>query len=540
MFRDTAADAIARMRERAELTVFDVRGIGDGGLEDNVQVVDIEVATGHAIRSVPLPIVATIRNRTERAQALQVTLEIDGSQPIRRPLSIEAGADGQVVFETAFQELGQRRLAVSVSGDALATDDRRYRVVDVRDRLRMLVVEGSGEDDPSLRESTHLLEILDPTGGEGPPDLTQFEPTVVDTVSFLAGRIDFARFDLIVLANVERLNDATASALKAAVRAGTGLFVMLGRGVNVDSYNLHLHAAGEGPMPLQLREPHGFAVDGDRYYSSRIENRDHAVFRDFAEDVYLELFQSLPIWRFIGSEIPPVTEGDEVVEDRAEVLVALNDPDRSPLLVAAQFGAGNALFLTSAISRRPERWNRLDTSVGGISFLFLWPLARYLTLPAQDLRNVEVGTSLTTTLAGLPSELAVVPPEASRLGKVPVGEEPRPVPGDRYALPPFRRTDHVGFYEYEMMLAAQGSGQQRHTELFAVNPEIAEGELAYLAHEAARERLGVDGIRTSLPTPSDSALRASVDELGPFLLLATLLFVLGEATMARWISGRRS
>jgi hypothetical protein len=539
MFADNAADALARIRARAELDVFDVRGSSDSGVEDNLQVIDVEVGVGHAIRSVPMPIVATVLNRTDRAQAVQVTLEIDDSQPIRRATSIEAGAEGEVVFETVFHELGQRRITASIDSDGLTTDDRRHRVVEVRDRLRLLVVEGSAEDDPSLRESTHLLEILDPTGGEGPPDLTQFAPTVVDTVTFLAGRADPADYDLVVLANVERLSDEVARSIDTAVRSGVGLFVMLGSDINLDSYNLHLHAAGEGPMPILLEREEGFATGGDRYHASSILERDHPVFRDFTEDVYFELFQGLPVWRFIAASVPPAPESEGAERD-FDVLATVNDARQHPLLVAGRHGAGKTLILTSAISRKPERWNRLDASIGGLSFLFLWPVAQWLTLPAQDDRNIEVGGVLTAALRERPTDLAVVPPEQSGTGKIPVGEEPRPVAGERYALPPFRRTDHVGYYEFEMLLGEDVGNPHRHTELFAVNADMAEGELAYLSHEAARERLGVDTIRTSLPTASESVLESGVDELGPTLLLATLLFVLGEAVLARWISGRSS
>ncbi len=456
------------------------------------------------------------------------------------PLSVDAGADGEVVFQTVFHELGQRKLSVSIDDDALPTDNRRQRIVDVRDRLKMLVVEGSSEDDPSLRESTHLLEVLDPTAGQGSPDLTQFAPTVVDTVSFLAGRTDPADYDLVVLADVPRLDDQVAASLDAAVRAGTGLFIMLGAGANLDSYNLHLHAAGDGPMPLLLESVEGFAPGGDRYNGSTIVARDHPVFRDFTDPVYFELFQSLPIWRFVGSTVQanPPTDGSPTIPP--QVLATVNDARQSPLLVASQYGAGKVICLTSAISRKPDRWNRLDTSVGGLSFLFLWPLAEWLTLPAHDERNVEVGNVLTTTLRERPTDLAIVPPESSGIGKVPIGDEPHPVPGDRYALPPYRRTDHAGFYEFEMLLGEDAGSQLRHTELFAVNPDAAEGELAYLSHESARERLGVDAIRTGLPAASESSLDSGMNELGPLLLLMTLVFVVGEATLARWISGRRS
>ena len=60
-----------------------------------------------------------------------------------------------------------------------------------------------------------------------------------------------------------------------------------------------------------------------------------------------------------------------------------------------------------------------------------------------------------------------------RRGPDPLGEHifRDPVAGERYALPPFRRTDHVGYYEFEMLLGEDVGNPHRHTELFAVNAD---------------------------------------------------------------------
>lgn len=545
MFRDTAADAVRRIREKAELTVFDVRGSGDGGVEDNIQIIDLRLGQAHAIQRVALPVVATVRNRTDSAQSVQVTLEIDGGQPTRKSVQVEAGAEAEVEFQTTFREAGQHRLRAALDGDALATDDERFLVVPVRDRVRILVVEGSDERDPGLRVSTHLVEILDPTGGEGAPDLTQFAPTVVDPVALLSSRAKPADYDLVVLADVERLDGPSSDALLEAVRGGTGLLVMLGRRADVDSYNQYLHRGGLGPMPMALTGPTGFAPGSDSAFGSFVERRDHPVFRDFTEDVFVEILESVPVWRYIAAERPPAPSDDPAEREDAsrttgEVLMSVRDASRSPLWVASRFGNGKALFLTSPISREPDGWNRFETPVAGLSFLMLWPMAEWLTVPGMDSRNVVVGAVLSTTLRARPTNLAIVPPDDAGTGKIPIGEDAEPLLGDRYALPPFRRTEQAGFYEFEMLLGEAAGSAERHVEQFAVNPDAAEGELAYLSHETAKERLGVPAILTDLPATTTTAIDAGVDELGPLFLWLTLAFLIGEAGLARWVARRRA
>jgi hypothetical protein len=550
MFQDTIADALKRIREKAEINVFDVRGDA-GQAPQNLQIQDLRLAQAHAIERVPLPVIVTVRNRTDSARDVQVTLEIDGGQPTRRSVRVEAGAEADAEFEVVLRETGPHRLRASLDGDELPFDDERFLMVQVRDRLRVLVVEGSGESDPGLQDATHLVEVLDPTGGEGAPDLTQFAPTVVDTIALLSGRVRPQDHDLVILADVARLDRASSDALLEAVRGGTGLMVFFGRRADPDSYNEFLHRGGTGPMPMALTGAQGFAPESERWFGSLVERRDHPLLRDFQEDIYVEILESVPIWRYVGAERPPETDEDEGDSPAGEadgpqrvlgeVVLSIRDAERSPLWVASRYGAGKALFATTPISRAPERWNRFDAPVAGLSFLMLWPAAEWLTVPAIDAHNVEVGGALTSILDSRPTDIAVLVPEDAGAGKIPVGEDATPLLGGRYALPPFRRTEQAGFYEVEMTLDEAGGGAgERHVEEFAVCPDTSEGELLYLSHESARERLGVETILTALPSRATSAVDAGADELGPLFLWLTLVFLLGEAALARFVTRRRA
>ena len=550
-FRDTVADLLKHIREKAEVNLFDVRGV-DGGVEDNVQLSELRLGTVHAIRRVPTPVIATVRNRTPATLTSQVTLEIDGGQPMRRSIQVEPGSDAEVEFEVTFPAAGAHRLRASLEPDALAMDDQRYLAVDVREQIDVLVVEGSPETDPGLRTSTLMLEVLDPTDGQGAADLTPFHPTVVDTVALLTGRVRPGDFDLVVLADVERLNAQAGDAITEAVRAGTGLLVMLGRHADPDSYVAHLHRGGYGPLPMVVSSARGYSPNSDRWFTASVTAPDHPVLSEFREDAYARLIEVVPVWRYLGAERPAAPD-DEPLPDvfsgpggdapsqatAGEVLVELRDPSQTPWMVAARFGNGRALFLTSPISRDPERWNRFDSPVGGLPFLLFWPITEWLTAPAQENRNVIAGGVLWASLGSRPHEIAVLMPDRAGVAKLPIGEDPIPLIGGRYALPPFRRTDYAGFYEFEMQLdEIEGGG--RHTELFAVEPDVAEGELTYLAHARARDRFGFSTVLTELPSLSDASVDSGVRELGPQFLWATLLFLLGEATLARFITRRRA
>ena len=55
-----------------------------------------------------------------------------------------------------------------------------------------------------------------------------------------------------------------------------------------------------------------------------------------------------------------------------------------------------------------------------------------------------------------------------------------------------------------------------------------------------RQALGIEPVLTALPTEDAAAAEPERSELGPSLLFACLLFVLGEAAMARRVSVRRT
>ncbi|MHC5063742.1 MAG: BatA domain-containing protein [Planctomycetota bacterium] len=540
LFEDNARDLIQRISERAPILLIDVRAKGaDGGREDNLQITDLSLEAPHAISRVPVPVVARLLNRSSSSEVVQVTLEIDGDQPRRESTTLEAGAEGEVQFLLNFTETGNRQLRASLAADTLAADNERFRVVPVRDRLRVLIVEGSEETDDSLKDSSLIRDVLDPTGGEGTADLTVFTPKIVPAFQFLAGREKLEEFDLIVLANLESLNSTAAEALAAAVDQGTGLFVMLGPSSDAENYNRFLHERDDPLMPMRLSGQRGYEPGGDQYYGSEVRHPDHPIFADFSEEVFLEMFESLPIYRFIGSDSNSLESSEAAA--RSQVLVSVRDPELSPLMVSKLKGTGKAMFLTSAMSRHPERWNRLEFQLGAqASYLFMLvhPMAYWLTLPTTDPFNVPVGASLTCVLNNKPEGLAVTLPERAGQNRVPIGEEATPLLGDRYSLPPFRQTEYSGFYQMDMLLQISGGGQE-HQEVFAVNTDPEEGDLNYFSHEMAEANLGVDRILSELPSEG-RALTAGSSELGPLLLWLTLIILLSEAAMARWVSRRRS
>lgn len=563
--RDTLRDTVERIdgRENTSLHWIDVgplaaQNSGAAPSErqtlDNAQITDLRLSEPAAVEKAPAEVIATLQNRGTSTATCEVTLEIDGGEPMRKIVQVPPGAEAEADFQLSFRQPGKHRLRASLVQDALAADDERFLTVDVRDRLRVLLVDGSTYTDPLKRYSYLWRSILDPD----PELLPMFAVEVVDIVSLLGGQCTPKDHDVIVLADVERLNARASDALTDALRAGRGVLCMFGANADVESYNLHLYAAGDGPMPFRLLPAMGGVPGNSTPRQPSIVMPEHPALREFEEDVYREILQAIPVWRWHGvaadtlvsTPAEPITgnpgDGDDAdrqdgAEQRvpAQIAVRLTDAEQTPLLVSRPFGEGQAVFLTSPISSEydADRWNRLEDPL--VAFPLLHGMVKWLALPATDPFAASIGSELTCSLPARPVDVQVERPARDGRPRSSLAEQARPLPGERFALPSFRDTLYAGFYEFDLALDSE-NGREPLRLPFAVNVDPAEGDLSYAAHADARTALGLERVLDSLPAVAEADDAPDSSDLGPSLLLLVLMLVVGEATLARFVAARRS
>ncbi len=530
---DTLRDHVEQLQKRPGTQVhwIDVGPFASGktgGSVDNVQLTDLRISQPAAVLRSAVEVVATIRNRGQAAQNVEVTLDVDGAEPMRKLVAVPAGGEGEADFQLSFREPGKRRVRASLTNDVLAADDERFLVVDVRERIRVLLVDGEANGDPLLAYRTVFQSVLDPD----PTALPTFAVETVDTVALLGGQCTPKNHDVVVLADVERLNNRAAAALVEALQAGRGLFVAFGERTDADSFNLLLHESGAGPQPFRLLRALGAPAGSSTVRAPQIELPDHPLLREFEEAIYRDVLQAIPVWRWLGSS------ADSLHPDAAVVL-RVTDAERSPLLVARPFGEGKAVFLTSPLASefKADRWNRLDDPM--VAFPLLHGLVKWLALPANDPFHVPVGGELVCSLPARPEDVEVQRPERDGRPRAPLAEEPVALPGNRFRLPSLSDTPFAGFYVFDCKLERE-AGKEALSLPFAVNVAVDEGELRYASHDELRQALALTRVLDALPQIVDVQQDGKQGELGPTLLLLTLLFVLGEAALARYVSVRRS
>ncbi len=531
VFGDTLRDLVADLQTREGLDLHWIdtgpMSSGQGGEVDNVQITAVRLSDPAAVQKTAVEVLVTLRNLGTQAATSEVTLEVDGGEPLRKVVEVPAGAEGEADVQITFRTSGLRKVRASLVRDALAADDERFLTVDVRDRIRILLVDGKDGADP-LKSYAYLWQaMLDPDENV----LPTFAVEAVDIVTLLGGQCTPKDYDVVVLADVERLNNRAATLLSDALRAGRGVLCQFGPQCEVESYNLHLYAAGDGPMPFRLLPPLGGAPGSSTVRAPSIADASHPLLGEFDEDIYREILQAIPIWRWHG------VAADSVHED-ATVVVRVTDAEQTPLFVTRPFGEGQAVFLMSPIGSEydAERWNRLDDPL--VAFPLLHGLVKWLALPATDPFAASVGSPLSCSLDARPENVEVQRPERDGRPRAPIAEPARALPGDRFSLPTFTGTRFAGFYDYDMTVD-RDAGKEPLRLPFAVNVDPAEGELSYPSHADVQAALGLERVLSQLPAAAQADDGPDRSELAPSLLLLTLLLVLGEAALARYVAARR-
>ncbi len=219
----------------------------------NLGLLDVQPETRVAARYLPVDFTLTVANFSPAERTnVRVTVKVNGQT--REDASINVASVPPGVTQTTFtvptfDQLGFSQVSANLEPEdaGLAIDNARYAVVEVREKVPLLFVEG----DVSTRERTDADSFyqrklfLEAAKGfdvvqRGMQELEQ--PTL-------------AQYPVIFVLNVPRFSDKARANLEAYVKNGGGVCFLLGEQVNADYYNQQLYADGKGVFPVPLQRP---------------------------------------------------------------------------------------------------------------------------------------------------------------------------------------------------------------------------------------------------------------------------------------------
>ena len=208
----------------------------------NVSLAGIEVSRRVVGTDREVTLRVTVENTgTEAVTPGPVSLEIGGGKVGEKPVGLlVAGQKETVEFRYRFTKPGPQAITARMdSGDDLTADDKSERIVNVRGKLPVLLVDGNPAGSFFERAAGYSALALAPSPdlrrGKDAGDAYLMDPEVVAAPELREEDLDGRA--VVVLADVPRLPERIAVKLAGRVADGTGLMIIAGPKAEASFFN---------------------------------------------------------------------------------------------------------------------------------------------------------------------------------------------------------------------------------------------------------------------------------------------------------------
>jgi hypothetical protein len=494
---------------------------------NNVAVTDITYPGGIPHTNSRLPVTVLLKNTGKGpVQNATVTLEVDGKQQDKESGSIESIDPGQtypLTMTAKLDEAGPRLLTARLQGDDLPGDNTLDRLIPVRDRVRVLIVDGAHDSrDPKQSGSHFLKNALLPIPENR---IDEFHVRVTAVPPEEAGPGLLGVTDVCYLCNVPAsdgdrpgqlgLSKEFVERLASFVKDGGGLVIAAGDNVVPQRYNAILGTAGTGLLPFELDEP--VVVGADRPLKLAPDSTEPTSFLSrFRDEPFRTVTASVDVTKVVGIR----EEGHG-----ARVLMRLTD--QKPFLTSRLLGDGEVVFVATALDAGWSNW----PSRAGSYLSFVQLTLSHLTGKATSGVNKIAGEPLVWHPTDAPRGFEILRPDAKRvkLGKAQGGQDGKKLT----VVAP--ETSLAGVYRIGLEGEDPPSGPR-----FAVAADLRETEaLELLTDSEAEEMLGFKPVLLLAGSGTEGTIAAerSRREWTVWVLLLVFIAAVTEAVWA-WFCGK--
>ena len=308
--------ALAALRaDKDQLTV-----LGSNGPPQNLAVVDVRHVDRLAVAGVATTLAVDVQNLgLDPTSPTTLAIEVDGQSRIVLTVPPLAPGERQALpVGHTFHQAGHHRIdAVLEATEFFPLDDRRTLALEVRDKSRVLLVDG--QPDEELGETFFLQAAMEMAE-------TGIEAQVVSDTSL--EETELQPFDVVWLCNVQAPSAVSAKRLEEFVAAGGGLVITAGALIDAQRWNELLWRDGNGPLPMPFGE---IAGDVDKPVKAALVKADHAICSGVAEIVDLLVSNVVLVKRWL-------TLTEEPTNKNAAVVLRVRDGEGPPMLVTRTFG----------------------------------------------------------------------------------------------------------------------------------------------------------------------------------------------------------
>ncbi len=514
-------EAVAALRRLAEagvtLRLVDC-GMTPGG---NLTVERLETAGGVPAAGVLVPLEVTVRNAgSTPARDVPVTLREDGrARPGTRLALIAPGGTATTRFDARFSSPGSHVVEAVLPADVLDADNLRTAVVDVAERVAVLLIDGDPRGDARTGDAFYVATALSPGAGAA----TGVQPRVEPPRALAT--LDLEAFDSVWLLDVPRLDPTERDALEAYVRGGGGVVFFTGPRTDAAAVTAQLHRAGAGVYPVPLVGPVDLPSkpSGDQVPDIVVE--DHPVVtvlsgrrNPLLDAVRIDRVMAVPE-QAVGAQ---AAGGAAAGGDAVGVRRLLSLRTGAPLIVERPYGRGTAVAVLTTAAPVWNNWSRGNPSWVVVLLELESHLARRRRTGTERIVGTPLEIRLDDAAAGMEVDVSI-PPEGTVLRQAAVALE-----SDRVAVR-LASTEEAGAYVARWR-GLDGADRERAA---AVNVDAGEGRLARVGRDRLAESLpGVPfTFEQAASFGSEPHTAAGTSLLRP-LLLALAVVLLAEQAVA--------
>ncbi|MFM7136127.1 MAG: BatA domain-containing protein [Planctomycetota bacterium] len=459
---EEAAAAIRRVADAgAAIRLVDC-AVEPGADAFNLSITRLEAVGGVPATGVIVPLEVEVRNDGPGpARDMQLELREDGSaRPGLQFAEIPPGESVTRRFDVRFTAAGGHVVEARLPADRLPADDVRSCVVEVVDRVEVLLVADEAAGTKPDSDAFYVSTALAP----GAAATTGLLPRVVAPAALAA--IDLAPFDVIWILDVERLDAASLAALEAHAAAGGGVVFFCGPRTKSEFVNRALFRGGEGLFPLPLAGPVELLSAAGPGRVPDLVAEPHPVVAVLS-GTRNPLLDAVRVERVMAVE----RDFDDAAVRGLRRLLSLRDG--RPLVVEKPFGKGLVAAVLTTAAPTWNTWARGNPSW----VVVMLELQSQLARQRRQAESLMVGGELRIPLVAGSDEIEVdflVPPDGTL-----VRQAATPIEGDGFEAR--LEADVPGAYAARWR-RVDGTERER---IVAAHVDAAEGKL----ERAGRDRL---------------------------------------------------
>lgn len=243
-----ALEALSTLEHPPQVTFYRIAG----DLAENLSIVSAELSAMVVAVDQPVGLRVRVQNHGRRPwQDIALHLEADSARIRTARISIPANGEASLSFTHAFDTTGDHALSVRLEGDSFGDDNAFHSVVQVRDQIRVLLVDGDPHTAP-LSGPLDFLELALMPNQNAAATLRD----LIHTTKVEARRLrseDLRGKQVVVLGNVDRLSGGQMKDLEAFVKSGGGLMIFPGPKADPATYDREFFKNGQGIFPCAIK-----------------------------------------------------------------------------------------------------------------------------------------------------------------------------------------------------------------------------------------------------------------------------------------------